>query len=65
MPANIYLYVNDVDDTYRHSLEAGAISIQAPADQPYGDRTALVRDPFGNSWNLATHTKDMHTKGSQ
>jgi PhnB protein len=59
MPVTLYLYVNDVDAAYQQSLDAGAKSVQTPADQPYGDRTALVRDPFGNEWNLATHIKDV------
>jgi uncharacterized glyoxalase superfamily protein PhnB len=30
--------------------------VHAPVDQPYGDREASVRDPFGNYWYIATHT---------
>jgi uncharacterized glyoxalase superfamily protein PhnB len=59
MPTAIYLYVNDVDATYRQSLEAGGTSVQLPTDQPYGDRVAFVKDPFGNTWYLATHIKDL------
>lgn len=54
-----YLYVPNVDATYRQALAAGATSISEPADQPYGDRTAGVKDPFGNEWYLATHVKDV------
>lgn len=25
----------------------------------WGDRAGTVRDPFGYSWTLATHTKDL------
>ena len=32
---------------------------QPPADQPYGDRSAGVIDPFGNQWFIATHIKDV------
>ena len=49
-----YLYVPDVDETYRAALEAGAQSIAEPADQYWGDRFASVRDPFGNTWLIAT-----------
>ncbi|HET9409230.1 MAG TPA: hypothetical protein VFO39_18450 [Candidatus Sulfotelmatobacter sp.] len=41
------------------ALAAGAISVQEPRDQPYGDRNAGVKDAFGNTWFLATHVKDM------
>jgi PhnB protein len=54
MPPQFYLSVPDVDTHYEKALQAGAISIQAPADQPYGARTAAVTDPFGNVWYIAT-----------
>jgi uncharacterized glyoxalase superfamily protein PhnB len=41
------------------ALRAGATSIQPPADQPYGDRSAGVTDPFGNRWFIATHIRDV------
>lgn len=58
MPTMLYLYVDDADAWYRHAIEAGSISISEPADQPYGDRVAGVRDPFDNEWYLATHIKE-------
>ena len=54
-PSSIHLYVPDTDAVYERALRAGAQSIEAPADQPYGDRSAGVRDPFGNQWFIATH----------
>jgi PhnB protein len=58
MPSMFFLYVPNVDASYRRALEAGAISTGEPADQPYGDRTAGVKDVFGNQWYLATHLRD-------
>jgi uncharacterized glyoxalase superfamily protein PhnB len=51
--------VADADAVYAQALQAGAISVSAPADQPYGDRFAHVTDPSGNSWFIATHIKDV------
>ena len=51
-----YLYVPDADAVYRSALAAGASSLEEPADQPWGDRVATVKDAFGNTWNIATHT---------
>ena len=59
MPAMFYLYVPDCDAVYRLALAAGATSISEPTDQPYGDRSAGVKDAFGNMWYVATHVKDI------
>jgi uncharacterized glyoxalase superfamily protein PhnB len=59
MESMFYLYVPNVDELYRRALKAGGVSISEPADQPYGDRNAAVRDPFGNEWYIATHVKDV------
>ena len=59
MPAMFYLYVPNVDAMYSRALGAGATSIYAPKDQPYGDRTGAVKDTFGNEWHLATHIKEV------
>lgn len=54
MPAFLYVYVEDTDATYQRALEAGAVSIEEPRDVPYGDRRAMVKDPCGNDWQIAT-----------
>ncbi|HXY04342.1 MAG TPA: VOC family protein, partial [Terriglobales bacterium] len=57
----LYLYLPDVDAAYKRALEAGATSILEPADQPYGDRNAGVKDPFGNTWYIAAHIKEVRS----
>lgn len=59
MPAFLYLYLEDIDNAYRRALEAGATSLEEPTDMFYGDRRAMVRDPFGNIWQIATHMEDL------
>ncbi|MFY9556706.1 MAG: VOC family protein [Blastocatellia bacterium] len=59
MPAFLYLYVDDVDDTYKRALEAGAVSLEEPRDTHYGDRRAMVEDASGNIWQIATHIEDV------
>jgi PhnB protein len=59
MPTMYYLYVPNVDAMYSRAVNAGGISTGEPADQPYGDRTASVKDAFGNQWYIATHIRDM------
>lgn len=53
----LYVYVQDADSTYRRALRAGARSIEAPALMAYGDRRAMVKDAWGNSWQIATRQK--------
>jgi PhnB protein len=52
-PAFLYIYVDDADRTYVRALAAGAISVEEPLDTPYGDRRAMVSDPFGNVFQIA------------
>ncbi len=58
-PASIYLYVDDVDATYSRAIAAGAKSVEAPTDKPYGDRNAWVVDPCGITWFIAAHIEDV------
>ena len=50
----LHYYVADVDAVYAQALAAGATSLSAPTNHPYGERGAGVKDPFGNNWYLAT-----------
>jgi len=53
----LYIYVEDTDATYARALSAGGESIEEPRDMHYGDRRAMVRDPGGNIWQIATHNE--------
>jgi PhnB protein len=53
-PMAFHVYVRDTDAVYQLALAEGARSLQAPTDQPWGERTANVKDPFGNHWYIAT-----------
>ena len=55
MLAFLYIYVEDADSTYRRALDRGATSVEDPTDMHYGDRRAMVRDEWGNTWQIATH----------
>ena len=55
--AMLHLYVSDVDAWYKRAVEAGAESLRKPTDQHYGDRSAGLKDGWGNGWWLATHIK--------
>lgn len=57
LPTALYLDVKDVDAVYEQALKAGGTSMLVPTDQPYGDRTAWVQDPFDNVWYIAAPVK--------
>lgn len=48
-PAGMFIYVEDVRDTYSKAMAAGAISVMEPGQQSYGF-TCGFKDPFGNDW---------------
>jgi len=58
-PVGIFLYVPDVDATFKQAIASGATEVMPVADQFWGDRYGKVRDPFGHQWNIATHTEDL------
>lgn len=60
LTALLHLYVSDADAVYQRALDAGAASLYAPMDQPYGDREAGVQDLSGNQWFIATHKATGH-----
>jgi PhnB protein len=57
--AGLFMYVEDVDAAYRRAIDAGATETMPPADMFWGDRFGTVTDPFGHSWQIATHVEDL------
>jgi PhnB protein len=58
-PCAHFVYVPDVDATYRAALAAGATSILEPTEQSWGDRVCGFVDPFDNRWWVATHLREF------
>lgn len=54
-PAAIHVYVPDVARTHQRAVENGGQALHGPMEMEYGERASAVRDPFGNSWYIATH----------
>jgi PhnB protein len=50
--ANLFIYVENADDTFKRAVELGAEVVMELSDQSYG-RTCGVKDPFGNTWWIA------------
>lgn len=51
IPTMIFLYLEDVDETYQAALAAGATSLMEPTDGAFGEpRGAGIQDLSGNQW---------------
>jgi PhnB protein len=57
--AGLHVYVDNVDALVARAVDAGAELLQPSQDMFYGDRQAMVRDPFGHIWVLLQHLEDM------
>ena len=58
-PVSVLLYVEKVDAIFNQAVSAGAKAVRPPQDMFYGDRTSTITDPFGHSWYIHTHVKDV------
>jgi uncharacterized glyoxalase superfamily protein PhnB len=61
MRANLMVYVEDTDETYRKAMAGGAKSLRQPVNESYGDRSAGVEDPCGNVWWIGTPLTESYT----
>ncbi|MBK8200541.1 MAG: VOC family protein [Acidobacteria bacterium] len=53
-PVTLHLMVDDVDAVVAQAVKAGAEVVMPVADQFWGDRYGVVKDPFGHLWSVAT-----------
>jgi len=58
-PISLLLYVADCDAVIDRAVDAGATVTRPVADQFYGDRSGGITDPFGHSWYVSTHVRDV------
>ncbi|MCI0615452.1 VOC family protein [bacterium] len=58
-PVTLYILVADVDAIADQARLHGGNIVQPPTDMFWGDRTAVIIDPEGHKWMVATHVKDV------
>ena len=61
----IHLHVDDADAVIKRAAAAGATVEMEPSDQFYGERSGIVRDPFGHRWNIGHHIEDVSPEEMQ
>ena len=58
-PAGLHIYTDNVDAAFDRAVKAGAQVEMPVMEQFWGDRYGKLKDPFGHSWSVATHVKDL------
>lgn len=58
-PIAIHLFVGDADASFARAVNAGATVKMPLQDMFWGDRYGQLEDPFGHSWSIATHQRDL------
>ena len=53
----LWVYVDDVEDAYQKALTNGSTSLMEPALKHGTDKMAIVNDPFGIQWRIASYKK--------
>ncbi|AXQ30196.1 VOC family protein [Solimonas sp. K1W22B-7] len=64
-PVRLHLYVADVDTVVARAEAAGATLLRPVQDEFYGDRTAMLVDPFGHLWQLASRREEVSPEQMQ
>ncbi|MFF4041387.1 VOC family protein [Streptomyces sp. NPDC001816] len=55
----LHVFVPDVDSLAERAEAVGAEIVQPPKDMFHGDRTVILKDPFGHMWVFLTHVEDV------
>ena len=58
-PVTVHLTVTDVETRFQQAVDAGATVVMPLADQFWGDRYGMVRDPFGHQWSLGQPVREV------
>ena len=56
---SLFVYVPDVDSAFKKAIAAGAVETMPVMDMFWGDRCGNLTDPFGYTWMIGTHVRDM------
>lgn len=64
-PVTIHLHVDDADEMIAQAVLAGATLEREPQDEFYGERSGVIRDPFGHRWLIGHHIEAVDTAEMQ
>ena len=55
----LWMYLENVDASFKRATDAGATVVMPPADMFWGDRYGQVADKWGNKWGMASRIKEL------
>jgi PhnB protein len=55
----VIVFVDDVDRHFAASVRAGAETLHAPLEKPWGLRQYIVKDREGHLWEFSQHMRDV------
>lgn len=55
----LHLHVDNADELAARAVAAGATMLREPSDQFYGERSCLIRDPYGHEWMIGHSIEDV------
>ena len=59
------LCTDNCDKAYKQATEAGAESLKGPADNFWGFRNAILKDPYGYRWSLREIIEEVNPEEMQ
>ena len=64
-PVTIHIHVDNADAVMARAVDAGASLEREARDEFYGERSGVVRDPFGHRWTIGHHIEDVSPEEMQ
>ena len=64
-PVTFHLATTSTDQMLVRATAAGAVILRAASDQSYGERVAMILDPFGHKWMLSQTIEKVPPKEMQ
>lgn len=58
-PLSLNLYFPDCDAVTERAKSFGAVVLRPPTTYPWGERSSMLRDPFGYRWAVCTKVEDV------
>lgn len=62
---SLHLHVDDADAVIARAVAAGATLERPAQDEFYGERSGVVRDPFGHRWNIGHAIEEVSPQEMQ